>query len=344
MQYRSLGRTGVSVSHLCLGAMAFGATGNPDHDECVAMVHRALDAGINMIDTADIYSRGESETIVGRALAGRRDEVVVSSKGFWPMGEDPNERGGSRRWLVRGVEDSLRRLDTDRIDVYFLHKPDHQTAIEESLGALDDLVSAGKIVSVGISTFPPAQIVEAQWAAERRGTVRPRVEQPPYSLLHRSAEASVFPTCERFGMGVMVWGPLNWGWLTGKYRDGTPAGSRGDRWSTLATGRTFDRSRREVQRKIEVIESLAALASEVGRPLSHLALAFSHAHRAVTTSIIGPRTSSQLDDLLAAAELHLDNDLLDRLDDVVAPGVDLDPEVDAGYRSPALIDSSARRR
>ena len=344
MQYRTLGATGVQVSELCLGTMAFGSLGNADHDECVAMIHRALDAGVNLVDTADVYSAGEAETIVGRALAGRREDVVVATKGFWPMGADPNERGSSRRWLVRAVEASLRRLETDRIDVYFLHKPDHATDIEESLGALDDLVREGKVLTVGISTFPAERIVEAHWAAERGRVVRPRVEQPPYSLLYRSPEAAVLPTCDRYGMGVMVWGPLNWGWLTGKYRGGAPEGSRGDRWRGGPSGRVFDTERPAAARKADLVDALDEVAHDLGRPLTHLAVAFTLAHPAVTSSIIGPRTPVQLDDLLGAADLRLDDEVLGRIDDIVAPGRDVDPEADAGYRPPELADPRLRRR
>src|SRR3954463_11785866 len=220
MEHRTLGRTGVKVSPLCLGAMMFGAWGNPDHDVSIRIIHAALDAGINFIDTADVYSRGESEEIVGKALKGRRDNVVLATKVHGPMGEDPNEFGNSRRWIVREVENSLRRLQTDWIDLYQIHRPEEDTDIDETLGALTDLVRAGKVRYIGSSTFPPSQIVEAQWAAEKRGRERFVCEQPPYSMLIRAVEADVLPTCRRYGMGVIPWSPLAGGWLSGSYRKG----------------------------------------------------------------------------------------------------------------------------
>src|SRR3984957_3160108 len=222
MQYRTLGKTGIKVTPYCLGAMMFGAMGNPDHDESIRIIHKALDAGINFIDTADAYSRGESEVIVGKALKGRRDHIVLATKAHLPMGEDPNEQGNSRRWLTREVEASLRRLQTDHIDLYQIHRPSPDTHIEETLSALTDLMRAGKVRAIGSSTFPPSQIVEAQWVAERRGLARFRTEQPPYSILGRSAEREVFPVCQKYGMGVLVWNPLAKGMLTGKYRKGQP--------------------------------------------------------------------------------------------------------------------------
>lgn len=339
-----MGRTGVHVSALSLGAMSFGSLGNTDHDDCVRIVHRALEAGINSVDTADVYSQGESEVIVGKALAGRRDEVVLASKCFWPMGDDPNRRGSSRRWITQACEESLRRIGTDHLDVYYLHKPDLDTDIDESLGAMSDLVQQGKVRAVGISTFPPDLLVEAQWTAERSGHVRPRVEQPPYSVLARHVERDLLPACNRYGMGVMVWGPLNSGWLTGKYRAGAaaPAGSRGERWSARSAG--FDAARPEVVHKHRVVEELAVLADESGLSLAHLALAFTFEHPAVSSSIIGPRTMEQLDDLLAAADVRLDADVLDCIDELVPPGTTVDPAADTGWQPRWLSDPSARRR
>src|SRR3954466_13021462 len=223
MDYRPLGRTGVQVSKLCLGTMMFGTWGNPDHDDSIRIIHAALDAGVNFVDTADVYSDGESEEIVGKALAGRRDDVVLATKVGFPMGDDPNRRGASRRRIINGVEDSLRRLGTDWIDLYQVHRPDPATDIEETIGALSDLVSQGKIRAYGTSTFPAEEIVEAQWAAARLGVPRPTTEQPPYSIPSRGIERDVLPTCLRYRLGVLVWAPLNGGWLTGKYRLGTPA-------------------------------------------------------------------------------------------------------------------------
>jgi aryl-alcohol dehydrogenase (NADP+) len=344
MELRPLGRTGIQVSHVSLGAMSFGALGNNDHDDCVRIVHRALDAGVNVVDTADVYSAGESEVIVGKALAGRRDDIVLSTKCFWPMGTDPNRRGGSRQWILRACDESLARLGTDWIDVYYLHKPDLSTDIEESLAALDTLVRSGRVRTVAISTFPADLIVEAQWAAERGGYVRPRVEQPPYSIFVRGIERDVLPVCARHGMGVLVWSPLNGGWLAGGYRrDRSPEGARATRWQARS-GRGWDATRPEVQRKLELVDALDAVAAEAGVPLSHLALAFSHAHPAVSSTIIGPRTGEQLDDMLAAAQVRLDADTLDAVDALVPPGTDVDPTCDRGWVPPWLADPRQRRR
>src|SRR6202167_1501538 len=229
MNLRTLGNTGVKVSPLCLGAMMFGQIGNPDHEESIRIIHRALDAGINFIDTADVYSRGESEEIVGKALAGgRRDHVVLATKVHGTMGDDPNEFGNSRRWIVKEVENSLRRLRTDWIDLYQIHRPEADTDIDETLGALTDLVRAGKVRYIGSSTFPASQIVEAQWVAERRSRERFVCEQPPYSIIVRGAETDILPTCLRYSMGVITWSPLAGGWLSGAWRKGQdpPASSR----------------------------------------------------------------------------------------------------------------------
>src|SRR5579863_3539860 len=220
MQYRPLGRTGIKVTPYCLGAMMFGGIGNPDQDECVRIIHKALDSGINFIDTADRYSTGESEEIVGKALEGRRDNIVLATKVHGPMGDDPNMQGNSRRWITRAVEDSLRRLRTDYIDLYQIHRPAPDTDIEETLSVLTDLMRAGKVRAIGSSTFPVSEIVEAQWVAERRGLNRFRVEQPPYSILDRSIEREVLPVAQRYGMGTLVWSPLAKGMLTGRIRKG----------------------------------------------------------------------------------------------------------------------------
>jgi aryl-alcohol dehydrogenase-like predicted oxidoreductase len=233
MDYRPLGRTGVSVSQLCLGAMMFGAFGNPDHDASIKIIHRALDAGINFIDTADGYSAGESELIVGKALAGgRRDNVVLAVKFGVPFDKDPNHRGASRRWITETVEGSLRRLQTDWIDLYQVGVPDPNTDIDETLGALSDLVRVGKIRSFGASKVPASEIVEAQWTAERRGHGRFRAEQPPYSLLTRAIEYDVLPTCLRHGMGVMTFSPLAGGVAVGQVPQGP-----GGQWAGLRRSR-----------------------------------------------------------------------------------------------------------
>jgi aryl-alcohol dehydrogenase-like predicted oxidoreductase len=339
MDYRPLGRTGVKVSPLCLGAMMFGAWGNPDHGDSIRIIHRALDAGINFIDTADVYSRGESEEIVGKALEGRRDDVILATKVHGPMGDDPNEFGNSRRWIVREVDNSLRRLRTDWIDLYQIHRPEDDTDIDETLGVLTDLVRAGKVRMIGSSTFPPSQIVEAQWTARERGRERFRCEQPPYSLLVRGIERDVLPTCARYGMGVIPWSPLAGGWLSGRFRKGADVPESGR--ARLVPDR-YDMERPANQRKLLAVEELARLAEEAGLPLIELALAFVIRHPAVTAAIIGPRTMEQLEGQLGAAGVHLTDDVLDRIDEIVPPGVDVDPG-DAGFINPAL-EPAARRR
>jgi aryl-alcohol dehydrogenase-like predicted oxidoreductase len=342
MEHRILGGTGISVSEYALGAMMFGAIGNPDHDESVRIIHRALDAGINFVDTADIYSAGESEEIVGKALKDRRDDVVLATKAHGSMGPDPNHSGNSRRWLVREVENSLRRLGTDYLDLYQIHRPDPTTDIDETLGALSDLVRAGKVRAVGSSTFPAEQIVEAQWVSERRGHVRFRTEQPPYSILARSVEAAVLPTTQKYGMGVLTWGPLAAGWLSGRYTEASDVTARGEgRVKTEA--HKFDPSLPENARKLEAVGELSKLASEAGLTLPHLAVAFVRSHPAVTSVIIGPRTMEQLDSLLTGASTVLSADVLDRIDEIVPPGTDLNRS-DSYYVPPALADASLRRR
>jgi aryl-alcohol dehydrogenase-like predicted oxidoreductase len=342
MEMRVLGSTGVKVSPLCLGAMMFGAWGNPDHDESVRIIDRALDAGINFIDTADVYSAGESEEIVGKALAGgKRDRVVLASKVHGRMGEDPNAEGNSRRWIITECENSLRRLGTDHLDLYQIHRPDPDTGIDETLGALTDLIRAGKIRYAGSSTFPPSQIVEAQWAAQRRDRERFVCEQPPYSILVRGVEDEVLPVCQRYRMGVIPWGPLASGWLSGRYRmnQDLPASHRADRLP-----HRFDMSLPGNQAKLAAAEKLAQLAEEAGLSLIHLALAFVISHPAVTSAIIGPRTMEHLDSQLGAADVVLTGGILDRIDEIVPPGTNLNPSADRGYQPPALADPSLRRR
>jgi aryl-alcohol dehydrogenase-like predicted oxidoreductase len=343
MEYRNLGRTGVRVSPLCLGAMMFGAWGNPDHDDSIRIIHRALDAGINFIDTADVYSRGESEEIVGKAIKklppARRDDVVLATKFHGVMGEDPNQQGNSRRWIMRAVEDSLRRLGTDYIDLYQVHRPEDDTDVEETLSALTDLVRAGKVRYIGSSTFPASRIVEAQWAAQSHGYERFKCEQPPYSMLARGIEADVLPTLERHGMGAIVWSPLAGGWLSGRYRVGAepPQSTRADRLP-----QRYDLSLPGNRRKLEVADALGKLADEAGIPLVELAIAFTITHPGVTSAIIGPRTLEHLESQLPAAELELGEALLDRIDELVPPGVNLN-HADSGYANPAL-EPGARRR
>ena len=341
MEYRFFGRTGVKVSPLCLGAMMFGAWGNPDHDESIKIIHRALDAGINFIDTADVYSRGESEEIVGKALAGgRRDNVFLATKVHGTMGDDPNEFGNSRRWIIREVENSLKRLNTDWIDLYQIHRPElESTDLDETLGALTDLVRAGKVRYIGSSTFPPSQLVEAQWVAERRGRERFVCEQPPYSILVRGVENDVLPTCLRHGIAVIPWSPLASGWLSGRYRKDAPVphSHRAERIPAR-----YDMSLPGNQAKLEAADALARLAEESGMSLIEMALAFVIEHPAVTAAIIGPRTMEQLESQLPAADRKLSDEVLDRIDEIVPPGVTLNPP-DNGYQNPAFA-AAARRR
>jgi aryl-alcohol dehydrogenase-like predicted oxidoreductase len=342
MEQRILGRTGVSVSNLCLGAMMFGEWGTKDHDESIRIIHRALDAGVNFVDTADVYSAGESEEIVGKALAGgRRDDVVLASKAHMPMGDDPNQRGNSRRWIVRAVESSLRRLGTDWIDLYQIHRYDPRVDLDETLGALSDLVHQGKVRYIGHSTFPVSAIVEAQWTARERNRERFVCEQPPYSILTRGIEADVLPTCARYGMGVITYSPLAGGWLSGRYRkDSDQQGPMSPARQKLAN--RFDLSLPENQRKLDAAERLSDLADEAGMTLIELAIAFVVRHPAVTAAIIGPRTMEHLESQLSAAEVELSADVLDRIDEIVPPALTVNP-ADDGWVSPAL-EPAARRR
>ena len=336
MQYRTLGKTGIKVSAYCLGAMMFGGIANADHDDAVRIIHKALDTGINFIDTADAYSRGESEEIVGKALKGRRDNIVLATKAHLPMGDDPNERGNSRRWLVREVEASLRRLQTDYIDLYQIHRPSPDTDIEETLSALTDLMRAGKVRAIGSSTFPASDIVEAQWVAERRGLARFRSEQPPYSILSRGIEREVLPVCQRYGMGVMVWSPLAKGMLTGRYRKDQPLP---DSLRVRFLGKQMSDEAR-----LDAVEQLILVAEQAGLSLTHMSMAFAVAHPGVTSAILGPRTMEQLDDLLAGAEVVLTDDVLDQIDQIVPLGIDVGLPDAANYVPPALSQTDQRRR
>jgi aryl-alcohol dehydrogenase-like predicted oxidoreductase len=345
MEYRTLGTTGVRVSTHCLGAMMFGSWGNTDVDACVRMVHEALDAGINFVDTADVYSAGESERIVGKALAERRGEVVLATKVHGRMGPGKNEEGNSRLWITREVESSLRRLGTDHVDLYQIHRPEPQTAIDETLGALTDLQRAGKIRYFGSSTFPGWQLEEAAWVAERNGLSRFRTEQPPYSIFVRQIELDVLPVAQRLGMGVLVWSPLCRGWLTGRYRreafDRSPE-ARAARVGGRGMGWQFDESRPEIQRKLDLVEELAKLAADAGVTMTHMAIGFALAHPGVTSAIIGPRTPEQLADLLSGADVRLEPPILDAIDELVAPGTLVD-ENDRGF-DPWWLEADARRR
>jgi aryl-alcohol dehydrogenase-like predicted oxidoreductase len=334
MQYRTLGKTGIKVSPYCLGAMMFGGLANADHDDCIRIIHKALDFGINFVDTADRYSTGESEEIVGKALKGRRDKIVLATKVHGPMGDDPNQQGNSRRWVTQAVEASLRRLQTDHIDLYQIHRPAPDTDIEETLSVLTDLMRAGKVRAIGSSTFPASEIVEAQWVAERRGLARFRTEQPPYSILNRSIESEVLPACQKYGMGAMVWSPLAKGMLTGRYRKGQPL-------PESLRVKVF-REQMSDEHNLDAVERLLPIADAAGLSLTHMAMAFAVAHPGVTSAILGPRTMQQLDDLLAG-EVVLGDDILDQIDAVVPPGTDAGP-MGALYAPPAVTQAGLRRR
>jgi aryl-alcohol dehydrogenase-like predicted oxidoreductase len=337
MQYRTLGRTGIKVSPYALGTMLLGASiGNPDHDDSIRIIRKALDAGINFIDTADAYSRppqGASEVVVGKALKGRRDNVVLATKFGRPMGDDPNQQGASRRWIMTAAEDSLRRLQTDYIDLYQIHRLDSETDIEETLSALSDLIRSGKVRAIGSSNTPASDIVDAQWVAEQRGLERFRTEQPPYSILNRAIESGVLPIAQRFGIGVLVWGPLGQGMLTGRAR-------KGRQTDLVRAGllKVFSDERR-----LDAIEQIVPLAQEAGLPMTHLAMAFAITHPGVTSALLGPRSMEQLDDLLAGLDVTLSDDILDRIDEIVPPGTDIGT-LDQAYVQPALADSRLRRR
>jgi aryl-alcohol dehydrogenase-like predicted oxidoreductase len=333
MRYRTLGRTGIQVSPYCLGAMMFGAIGNPDHDDSIRIIHKALDAGINFVDTADIYSRGESEEIVGKALKGRRDNVVLATKVNGAMGDDPNERGISRRWIIAEAENSLRRLQTDYIDLYQIHRPDPTVDIEETLSALTDLIRSGKVRAIGSSTMPASDMVEAQWVSERRGLERFRTEQPTYSILSRGIEREVLPVAERYGMGTLVWSPLAQGMLTGRIRKGAQTDLRRAAYFKHLSD----------ERRLDAVEQIIPLAEKAGLPMTHLAMAFAIAHPGVTSAIIGPRTMEQLDDLLASVDVSLSDEILDRIDEIVPPGTDVGA-LDMAYQPPAIQRASLRRR
>jgi aryl-alcohol dehydrogenase-like predicted oxidoreductase len=338
MDYRPLGRTGVQVSPLCLGTMMFGPWGNEDQDDSIRIIHRALDAGINFVDSADVYSGGVSEEIVGKALAGRRDDVVLATKFFMPMGDEPNHRGGSRRWIIQEVENSLRRLGTEWIDLYQVHRPTPEVDIEETLGALSDLVHQGKIRYIGSSSFSGSQIVEAQWAARERNLERFVTEQPPYSILVRGIEEDVLPTTLRHGMGTLTYSPLSGGWLSGRWRKDAASAPT----SSARPSARFDMNLPANQRKLDVVDELAQLAEANGMTLIEMAIAFTITHPGVTSAIVGPRTMEQLESYLPAADIRLSVEVLDRIDELVAPGVTMNPE-DNSYGAHELLPAARRR-
>lgn len=336
MHYRTLGRTGIRVSPFALGAMMLGTDGrigNGDEQDSIRIVHRALDAGINIIDTADRYSQGGSEELLGKALVGRRDDVVLATKFNGPMGDDPNRRGNSRPWIMRAVEDSLRRLRTDHIDLYQAHRPDDSVDLEETLSALTDLVRSGKVRAIGSSDFPASMQVEAQWTSERRGLERFRTEQPTYSILNRGIERYLLPVAQRYGLGTLVWSPLAGGMLTGRFRKGQQ--------TDLARATMFRHNQDE--RRIDAVEQIVALSEESGIRMTHLAMAFAIAHPGVTSALIGPRSMEQLDDLLEGVDVALSDELLDRIDEIVPPGSDVG-RLDQQYNPPAVLEPVLRRR
>jgi aryl-alcohol dehydrogenase-like predicted oxidoreductase len=339
MEYRPLGRSGIEVSELALGAMMFGSWGTRDRDQARRIVLRAIESGINVIDTADVYSGGESEEIVGSILGDvDRDNLIVATKFHLPSGADRNSRGNSRRWVRRACEESLRRLGTDRIDVYQVHRPDPSCDIDETLGALSDLVREGKVLLIGTSTFAADQIVEAQWTAERRHRERFMTEQPPYSILSRQIETSVLPACGRYGLGVITWGPLAGGWLSGRFGSGQQNTSH-------RAGRVpsrYDLTRAANRAKLAAVDQLTLIAREAGLTMVELSIAFVLEHPVVSAAIIGPRTEEQLDSYLAAAGRRLDTATLDAIDEVVRPGADLEP-LDAGWDRSQLAVACRRR-
>jgi aryl-alcohol dehydrogenase-like predicted oxidoreductase len=331
VEYRTLGRTGIQVSPYALGTLMLATAMGNAPEESARILHRALDAGINLVDTADAY--GDSEEVVGRALAGRRDGVVLATKFGRPTGQDPNQQGASRRWIVTAVENSLRRLRTDYIDLYQLHRPDPATDIEEILSALTDLIRSGKIRAIGASQTPVSGIVEAQWVAERRRLARFHTEQPPYSILNRGIEREILPAAQHFGLGILVWGPLGQGLLTGRVRR--------DQDNDLRRAGIFRHLTDE--RRLDAVERLVPLAEEAGLPMTHLAMAFTTAHPGVTSALLGARTMDQLNGLLDGLDVSLTDDILDRIDEIVPPGTDVGT-LDQAYQPPALENPALRRR
>jgi aryl-alcohol dehydrogenase-like predicted oxidoreductase len=332
MHYRNLGRTGIKVSPYGLGALMFATgVGNPDPGDSIRIIRTALDAGINLVDTADSY--GDSEEVVGRALKGRRDNVVLATKVSRPMGSDPNQQGASRRWIITAVENSLRRLQTDHVDLYQIHRPDPDTDIGETISSLTDLVRSGKIRAFGTSAMPASDLVEAHWVAQRRGLERVRTEQPPYSILNRGIEREVLPVAQRYGMGVLAWGPLGQGMLTGRVRRGQDNDVTRARFFTVFSD----------ERRLDAVERLIPLAAEAGLPMPHLAMAFAISHPGITSALLGARTMDQLEGLLAGVDVVLSDDVLDRIDEIVPPGTDIGT-LDQAYVPPAIRAKELRRR
>lgn len=320
MDYRSLGRTGVQVSALCLGCMNFG--GRASESDSKTVIHHALEAGINFIDTANVYGhdpsnfqigRGRSEEIVGKALKGKRDQVVLATKAYFPMGDDVNMRGSSRRHLIEQCEASLKRLQTETIDLYQLHHPTNDIPIDETLRALDDLIRAGKVQYIGTSSFAAWQMVESLWVSKEYGLHRFVCEQPVYNLLDRRLEREFIPMAQTYGIAIIPWSPTAGGLLTGKYRRGEPppADSRYDAfWKSpnLFTDAAFD-----------VVEVVQAIAAEKGCTPAQLALAWVIQQPGITSAIIGPRTLEQLEDSLGALNVQITAEDRQRLDAIAPP-------------------------
>ncbi|WP_038343437.1 aldo/keto reductase [Acinetobacter sp. A47] len=341
MKYRYLGRTGLKVSELCLGTLMLGSWGKNNYESSELIIKKALNKGINYFDTADSYSNGESEKILGESLKKlkKRDNVIIATKVNTPMGADPNSRGSSRRWITKAVEDSLKRLQTDWIDIYQLHRPDPFTDIEETLSVLNDLVKQGKIRYFGTSTFPVSSLVEAQHITKDFNVISPSIEQPPYSILAREIENEVLPICSKYKIGVAVWSPLAGGWLSGKIKNAADVIT--DR--TKYWGNRYDMSQAKNQKKLEIVLRLNKICEEFNISLNHLAIAFTLNHPAVTSAIIGPRTLDHLDTLVDAVNLNLSVEILDMIDTVVEAGITVS-EDDKGYISPAILNPSLRRR
>ncbi len=327
MNYKNLGRTGAKVSPLCLGAMNFGS--GADETQSVAMMHHALDAGINFWDTADVYGRGKSETIVGKGLEGKRDEVFLATKVHGKMGDGPNDTGNSRLHIIKGCEDSLRRLNIDHIDLYQIHRPQNDIPIDETLRALDDLVRAGKIRYFGTSTFAAYQLVESLWASEKLGLNRFVCEQPPYNLLDRRIERELLPVCESYGIGVIPWSPLGGGMLTGKYKrdQASPEGAR------YSEGK-FRQGKPVSDATWDVVEGLRQLCDEKGVAMDGFALAWVAAQKTVTSPIIGPKTMEQLEDNLKALEIEVTDEDKAKVDELIAPGTSVAEYYSADWKAP----------
>jgi aryl-alcohol dehydrogenase-like predicted oxidoreductase len=334
MDYARLGATGLRVSRLCLGTMVLGRWGNEDAADCARIIHRALDEGVNLIDTANRYGMGESEEIVGKALVGRRSEAVIATKVFMPGPGGVLDRGTSRRHIFLQVEESLKRLHTDWIDLYQIHRNDKDTPVEETLGALTDLVRQGKVRYLGVSTgtladsrsmhFGGWKMVESLWVSERRNLERFVSTQPPYSIFTREAERDVFPVCLAHGFGAIVWSPLAGGWLGGRYRKGRPVpeDSRARNQSEFGAfvASQFEMTGAQGERRLDVVEALVGMANELDVPLARYATAWTLRHPAVTSAIVGVREMRHLEESLRALDVRIPDEHAERIDALVEPG------------------------